>query len=1028
MSLPGFSVRHSVVANMITLFVIVVGIYVTLFTLRRDVFPETELNLVFITTVYADASPTEVEDLITVPIEDALREIDDLEFYRSITSEGLSRVFVQIVYDVDNVDRVINEIQRAVDGVDDLPEGAERPRIRSLTTAQPVINVGVFGGTDERALRREAERIKRRLEQLPGVGAVSRSGWRDEEFFVEADLERLLELEVSLEEIAGAIARRNVNLPGGRLTDGVRDHLVRTIGKVEDEEGLSEIVVRSNPDGSRMLVRDVAEARRGFAEDAAFARAGGERMIVLGVKKRERADVLAVARAVKGVVEEERERGIEGLDFVFLDDASFYVERRLRVLINNAWVGMSLVLLFLYVFVPGRAAFITALGIPFSFLAAFLAMAFFGITLNLMTMFGLIIVLGMVVDDAIIVGENVSRHLEMGKSPREAAVVGTNEVMYPVVSTVLTSVAAFLPLIFAPDLYGEYLQWLVYIVIIALGASLLECLVVMPAHFADWMPRQDKVRHPREHRIMHGLQRLYLWSMRPVLRWRYAFLVVTAVVFAGLVTVSVRHLRIEIFPDDLIDVFFVQAQMPVGTALEETDRIVQELYERVARLEGAELDAVVAYVGMHREASLQIPTYGANLAQLMVYLTPQDRRARRTHTIMDEVREWLQEVEGVEQLVLDTLKAGPPTGRPVEMLIVGPDFAVAQQIAEEIEAALAEIPGVTDIQNDLDGGLEEIRIRIREAEARRLGVHVDQAARTIFAGLRGVEATKLYDGRDELVVRVRLNAENRAEPETLLRMRTPNEAGRLIELGRIVEVERAESMPVIRHYNGERVVTVGASVNTEIASATEVSLAMERRFADVPSRFPGYSIEPSGEWKETRKIVDFMKVAFVVAVFLIYSIMVIQFNSFFQPLVVLTSIPLGLIGVAVALALHGKPVSMMALMGGVGLGGVVVNDAIVLVSFINRRRQEGIPVVEAVLDAGVTRLRPILMTSVTTIAGLMPTIYGWGGYEPFIVPAAITLAYGLLFATFLTLAVVPVIYLVGMDVKGVFRGRMKEEG
>jgi multidrug efflux pump subunit AcrB len=387
---------------------------------------------------------------------------------------------------------------------------------------------------------------------------------------------------------------------------------------------------------------------------------------------------------------------------------------------------------------------------------------------------------------------------------------------------------------------------------------------------------------------------------------------------------------------------------------------------------------------------------------------------------MDDVRLGMGSVEGIERVEVESISPGPPTGRPLEIKISGSDLKVTAAIAAEIKSYMAGIPGVEDIQDDLDKGKEEIQVVVDEEKASRLGLRVSQVAETVFAAFRGAESTVVREGREEIKVMIRLPEELRTE-EQLHSLQIRNNSGRLIALDRAAHFERTRGLPAIYPYNGDRVVTVGASINAEMTTSTEVNLALDQEFRDLGVRYPGYSLVPSGEWKETKKILDFMKVAFVVAVLLIYAIMVAQFTSFIQPLYVLVAIPLGLIGVALALAAHDKPISMMALMGVVGLGGVVVNDAIVLVTFINDRIKQGMNTYDAVFEAGVTRLRPILLTSVTTIAGLMPTIYGWGGYEPFIVPAAIALAYGLLFATFLTLAVVPALYLVGDDIKRLIR-------
>jgi len=1022
MSLPDFSVRHPVIANMITIFVVVAGLYVTFKTMKREVFPTTDLNIVVIRTVYPEASASEVEDLVTNPIEEAIREVEEIDEFTSSSVEGVSSVVIKIDPDARNADRIINDIQRKVDTIKDLPADAEDPIVEAMTTSQPIINVCVSGTGDEVELRRYADRLKIALERIEGVSSVVRTGWRDEEFSVTLDPARLEEFEVSFNEVTAALARQNINLPGGKIPDGTREILVRTIGKFYTPERIADVVVRSNADGKRIHVRDLGAVTRQFSEDDAFARADGERSIILGVKKRDSGDVISIVEDIRALVTSEEQVRPAGINVVLTDDSSFYVKRRLSVLLGNGWVGMLLVVGMLFLFLNFRVAIYTALGIPFSILSTLLIMSFFGITINLMTMFGLIIVLGMLVDDAIIVGENVARRLELGEEPVSAVSEGATEVMYPVISTVLTTIAAFIPLIFAPDLYGKYLQWLVYVVVIALAASLLECLLCMPAHLAGSvrnLERHGKHFTERKHRLMHALQRWYSGAMRWTIRRRYVFLLVTFIFFGGLTTVSVKHLRLDIFPEDMIDVFFVRIKAPQGTSIGHTDQLAARVLTRIQQLPTNELQHVVTHVGRLMTMDNATQGTGTHLAQLNVHLTPQETRDRLTRRIIDELREDIAKIEGIERVELEAAKPGPPAGRPLEIKIAGPELGKIAGIANEIKAYLAGVPGVADIQNDLEEGKDEIQVMVDEAEAARLGVRVNTVAETVFAAFRGAEATMVRDGREEVKVRVRLPEEMRSI-DRLESLQVRNDMGRLIDLSRIARFDRQKGLPAVYHFNGDRVVTVSASISTELTTSTEVNLALEKHFSDLSVRYPGYALLPSGEWKETKKIVDFMKVAFVIASLLIYAIMVAQFTSFTQPLYVMISIPLGLIGVAVALVLHDKPVSMMALMGVVGLGGVVVNDAIVLVSFINERIAKGATVYDAVLDAGVTRLRPIILTSVTTIAGLMPTIYGWGGYEPFIVPAAIALAYGLLFATFLTLAVVPVLYLVGDDVRGLF--------
>jgi multidrug efflux pump subunit AcrB len=684
---------------------------------------------------------------------------------------------------------------------------------------------------------------------------------------------------------------------------------------------------------------------------------------------------------------------------------------------------MRLVGATLLLFLGFRVALVTGIGIPFAFLGALLLMSLFGITINLITMFGLIIVLGMIVDDAIIVGENIFRHMEEGMEVHQAAVQGTTEVMGPVVSTVLTTVAAFIPLVLAPDVFGQVLRWVPVVVTITLAASLFEVLLIMPCHVVDlcrWGAGRGSGRNQGKaagHAWMSGLRRAYAGSIRGALRWRYLFLPLVMVLFAGLLVVARDRMKIDIFPANLIDIFFVRVTAAQGTPLEQTDALAAEVEARIQALPETELEDVVSYIGA--EVSMQggFSGRGTHYATMLVYLTPQNTRARRTLTIVDELREQTRGIPGIERLEFEMVEPGPPTGKPLEVKVRGKEYATLQEISGKLMDYLETRDGVEDIQQDYEPGKEELHIRIDESEAARLGLDVEAIARTGYAAFQGAEATEVREGNEEIKVRVWLREPFRDDEASLQDLYISHRTGRLIPLSRVARFEPSRGLPNIHHYDGDRVITVTASL-AEGVNAVEENRSLEAAFRDLPQRYPGYDLIRGGEWKDTLELQQFMVRAFLMAMLMIYGILTVQFNSFFQPLVVMAAIPLGIIGVIIALIAHQQPISIMASLGMIGLAGVVVNDAIVLVKFINdHRRREDRPVFEAIVLAGEKRLRPILLTSVTTIAGLLPVIYGWGGYEPFVAPAAISLAYGLLFATFLTLVVVPCVYHVAYDLK-----------
>ena len=1021
MRLPEFAVRHSVFGNMLTVVVIVAGILIVS-QMQREVFPEISLDIVTVTMLYPSASSEEVEDRITHPIEDAIRDVTGISLYTSSSIEGVSLVFIEVDPEARNKDRIITEIQRKIDQINDFPDEALDPDINVLTTQGPIIRIAVGGPAEERAIQVYADFLKTRLEQVPGVGSIDRDGWRDEEFWVELDLDRLDAFDLAPVDVGQALASRNISLPGGRLRENGRERVLRTIGQFQQEADIGNVIVRSDPDGNHVRVRDVGTVTRTFAEADYFIRANGHRAVVLGVKKTDRADTIETVQAIQAIIAAERDRLPENIKLTLVDDESYYVQRRLQVLSMNGLLGMSFVLICLFIFLNFRVALITAIGIPFSFLSAFLLMKFYGVTINMMTMFGLIVVLGMVVDDAIIVGENIFRHMEMGKTPRAAAIEGTQEVMYPLITTVLTSCAAFLPLIFAPDIYAEFLKWLPIVVIMTLAGSLFESLIILPCHVADFVPafkreQADPTGHRHAHRWMNALIATYARALRVILRYRYRFLACVLVAFLGMGLWSFRTMRIDIFPADMIDIFFVRLAVEEGTQLDETGEFAEAIDQMIHQLPSDELHATLTYVGGHVDVLGGLSARGTHYASLAVHLTPQNKRSRPTRQIIDELRAELAGFEGIERLEFEPLSPGPPVGRPLEAKLIGSDFDVLETLAEEMRAFLETLPGVRDIMDDFDAGKEELHVHIDHDEAARLGLDLRTIAQSIAAAFQGMEATDVREGREDLTVRVRLAEPARNDPYSLHRIMVPNDRGRLIPLAAVAEIRHEIGLPAIEHYMGERAITVSADIDTDVTSSVEVNRAILDRFGDLHLEHTGYRLVLTGEWEETQKLIEFMQFAFNIAILIIFSILVVQFNSLFQPFVVILSIPLGLIGVTLALILHDMPISVMALMGMVGLAGVAVNDAIVLVNFINRRRAEGASVESAVFHAAETRFRPIVLTTVTTMSGLLPVIYGWGGYEPFIAPSAVTLGYGLLFASFLTLFVVPCLYYAASDLR-----------
>lgn len=1069
---------------LLTIITLVGGIY-ALFDLKRETFPEITMNMVAINTIYPNASPEEVEDLITNPLEEEIEAVDGVDKYTSNSREGISTIVITIDPDVPDQDKVSDRIRRAIDKVP-LPESSEEPLFLEFTSDQPVIRVCVTHSAGQIKLRTAALDMENKLKRIPNVSKVTRGGWREEEFQIDVDLDKLEEVELSLQDVELALKRRNINLPGGKIKLDDGEIVVRTIGKFFTADEIKNVIIRSNLDGNRLRIQDVASVTRAYNTDSSYgALLDGKDSIILSVEKKAKGDLIDVVKEIRKVVEHESTVATTGLSFSMVDDQSYYVARRLNVVANNAKVGILLVLIFLLFFLDWRVATFTSFGIPFSFLACFLIMLFFGATLNLMTLFGLIIVLGMVVDDAIIVGENIYRHIEEGKSPHDAALIGTQEVTMPVISTVCTTVAAFAPMFFAPGIYGDFLGMLSFIVIAALVASLFECLLLMPCHvsefvnflpsvvrnaryaiaamalillivgglghfFQDLLPALLQIPvpflaeayspaqllagagagllllilagfllRPIGETLMWSISKIYDFLIQPVLNpWlRYLF-IANVLILAGFFGVYAKqNMKIDIFPRDLIDIFTISLSAPVNASPEQTRALADKYSKVIAKLPKHEMVNQVTYLGFKDMTEGAGVVQGARFANIIVYLSPQDERDRKTSSILDEVRTTCADFGEAE---FKMLSPGPPAMPALEVRVSGNTIDGILPITADIMTWLETQEGVVDITQSFTDGKDELQVEINESKAARFGLNVSTIAQTVFSAFQGSETTIVREGSEEVPVRVRLKESFRNDTNTLSRLSIPNALGRQIRLSSVAQFNLRPGSPKISHYNGDRSVSVTAGVIKDVTDSATVNAAVLKAYPDFASRFPGYQMILSGQYEEDQELLDFVKFAVLVGVMIIYSILVLQFNSFTQPFILLSAIPLGGLGVVIALIQYDKPISMMALMGMVGLVGVVVNDAIVLMSFINNARARGMSARDAARDAGLKRLRPIMLTTVTTVAGLFPVIYGIGGYEPFLVPAAIALAYGLMFASLFTLFVVPCLYLLFVDIGRLF--------
>lgn len=1019
-----FFLGRRVFTNLISILVIVLGGW-QFYHVRREAFPDVTYDIVTITTLYPGASPEEVEKFVTLPVEETLKVVDNLDKVESYSIESRSLIVIHLKEGMNarEVSRAVTDVQQAVARTEDLPEEATVPLVTEMTSDRPLITLSVAGG-DIFTRDAFAERLKDIFEDVPGVSRVEQDGDLAKEIWVEADPSKLARYAITVGEIANILKAENVNLSAGSIRMGKEDLLVRTVGAFQTAEDVASVILRGNDERSFLRVRDVAKVRETFAEAKVLARAGGLPSINLLVRKNREGDTIELAEKVKRIrSEQEPEAGRLGLKLLVSEDWSFYIKRRLNVMKSNMLQGGFLIVVALFLFLDWRLALVAAWGVPISFAAAMMFAVPFGFTINLLSLLGFIIVLGMLDDDSVVVAENIYRHLEMGKPPLKAAIDGTREVILPVLGSVAATGAAFIPFALVEGIMGKFLFMIPVIVIMSFAASVFEAFLILPSHVMDLLPWGKPVEEKAEGRWYAFVIRKYRGALTWCADHRYRFMALALGVFLATALTAYFRLKVIMFPPGMIEQFFVQIEMPEGTAVEETEKALAEAEKAILRLPPSDLEAVTATAGMTGfEATLR---RGSHYGQARVFLTPQESRERLTDDIIRELRPRFDRIPGASKVIIEKFRPGPPVGMAVQVRVRGNDSAVLKSVADRMKAELSKMKGVSDVKDSFEGGKTELRITVDPKEAAYAGVETSQVARHILYAFEGGEVTKIRRIDEEVVVKVKLAPEFRRRPDSVEGLLVLNSRGQQINLGPLVKVERKKSPPYIEHYNFKRAIQVTADVDNVAITSYEANNKLRELFKDVPREFPGYELIYGGEEEKTRESFASLKRGFLVALFLDVIILAVLFNSYVQPFIILLTIPIGLVGVAWALMLHGQPASFMALLGAVAMTGVVVNNAIVLVDFINTMRREGKSEHDAVIEAGVTRLRPIFASSITTLLGLFPTAYGIGGYEPFVAPLCLALAWGLALAMPMTLFVIPMATLIVDDAVQWFRRRKK---
>jgi len=1041
-----FFLRRSIFGNILTVILIGWGIYVGL-TINREALPNIDFDIVLVTTVFPGASPEEVEKLITNPIEDQLKSVEGIKEIRSSSIENRSGITVIIDPDTKNPRKVVQDIRSAVDRVTDLPADVDKPLVLEITSSlTPVIEVSLFADEnkiDYRTLREQAEILENALKQIDGVARIDRRGWLNREYIVKLDPIKIKNNYVGIEQILAGLKQRNINFPGGEVIINGASQVLRTVGELLEPQDIENFFIRSNELGQGIRIRDVGKVVDGFEEPLYIYRTNGKIAIDLIVLKKEKGDIIRVVEEVKKVANNYKQKLPEGIEVEFINDLSYYVKRRLDVLFNNAISGFILVVGALFFFMGWRTALMVALAIPVSLGAALIIFNALGVTLNLISMVGMIIVVGILVDDAIVVSENFYRYLEEGYSTLEAAIKGTSEVVAPVFASVITTIVSFAPLLFVTGIFGKFLFTIPLVVIITLSASLFESFFILPSHLYDinkYASHENEIKGESGY-FYRFRKKIYEPALAWVINHRWQTLIALVVLFITSIVLQVTVGKFKLFTG-AIEAFIIKMKADPSTPLEDMDRFNQYISKYVETLPKEEIENFRTATGIVQQNPTDPFTKrGSNYAMAIIYLTPENKRKRSGEEIVNQVREeisWLLDAKfkdnanlkqnpykpkifpefmnlsgKLENLQVDLIRGHPPTGKPVAIEIRGKDYDVLEKIGEEFKERLAKIKGVQNIDDDHELGKKEIHLKIDELTAAITGVSVENIALAVNTAFRGTAPTTIKKGTEEIDVRVRFDDSYHKNIQTINHIYVLNTMGQLIPIKPLVKFETKQGYVALNHIDADRSLIVLADIDEKTTTSAQVNKEIQKFMNQIIEKYPGYTVKLGGENKDTEESLESLRKALIVGVLVNFLILSSLFGSILLPFTILMTIPFAIIGVILAFIAHGQPISFLALVGFVGLSGVIVNGAIVMIDFAQslRKNNPNMSIEEVALKAGSMRLRAVILTTLTTVLGLLPTAYGIGGRDPFLVPLALAFAWGLMFSTLLTLFIIPVLYI-----------------
>ncbi len=1013
--------RNPVAANMLMWLILIAGIFTIFNRVTVERFPNIEQKSISITVPFRGATPEEVEQTISTRIEEAVYDLEGIKQITSTSSEGSSNVFLEIeeAYDVEVL---LDEVKSRVGALNTLPVEAEKPIIRRNQWKRETISVMISGYLPDQELREYAEIVQEQLTNLDGISQIETSGVRRFEIAIELNQDSLNEYGLTLSEIANAINSSSLDLSAGQLRSDKGDILLRLKGQSYTQAEFYRIPILTREDGTRLLLGDLAVIKDGFEEQGLNTRFDGVPSIELEIFRVGEQSAIKVAQKVKDFVAAQQPEVPPGLNLSIWRDNSKGIKARLNTLIWSLAQGGALVIVLLALFLRPTIALWVSLGIPIAFAGGMIFMPEMGATVNLISLFAFILVLGIVVDDAIVTGENIYNHMNKGTPPLEAAIKGTHEVAVPVTFGVITTMIAFVPILFLPGGWGKWYFQLPLIVIPVLFFSLVESKLILPAHLGHMKFKKDHSQDSSffsrlQQRFADGFENAILKFYKPTLDFAINHWAVTLSIFIGLLyiiyfAVSLGHTRYSAFPRIPSEIARSSLAMPIGTPFEVTDEYVKRMTDAALQLQEKYRDketgeSVITHIfsvsGSGGRSS------ASNRGRIMFETVPPEERSTdiTTAQLVAEWRRLIGPLPGAE-----TLNFRAEIGRsrdPIDIQLSGSDVRKLGEAAEQVETILSRTEGVFDIADSFSKGKQEIQFQLKP-QAETLGLTLSSLARQIRNAYFGVEVQRIQRGREDVRVMLRLSKAERSSLDGLndLLIRTPT--GGKVPLQQVAVLSFGKSPSSIIRNDRRRTLNITADVDKSSGQLNQIRSSVEQDVQAALKAYPGISFSLEGEAREERELFSSIGVSIIFVMFAIYILLATVFKSYRKPFIVMSIIPLGAVMAVLGHWLMDLSLSMMSVLGMLALTGVVVNDSLVLVDYINKQRALGIERKEAVLNAGVRRLRPIMLTSLTTFVGLIPIIFDKSTQAQFLIPMGVSLGFGILFATAITLLMVPMLF------------------